>query len=253
MRKKIVAGNWKMNCTFDEACKLASEIITMVSDEVRNDVEIIVSPPFLYVHPVSRMTASSKVKVAAQNCSSEKSGAFTGEVSASMIASAGASYVIIGHSERRSYFNETNEMLSKKVNLALENKLTPIFCCGETKTERESNKQLEVVKSQLEQGIFHLDKEAFKNVIVAYEPVWAIGTGLTATPAQAQEIHACIRKLIADKYGKETADNTSILYGGSCNENNAKELFALVDVDGGLIGGASLKSRSFVTIIQSFS
>jgi triosephosphate isomerase len=144
-------------------------------------------------------------------------------------------------------------MLSKKVNLSLENRLTPIFCCGETKTEREGNKQLEVVKSQLEQGVFHLDKEAFKNVVIAYEPVWAIGTGLTATPAQAQEIHAYIRKLIADKYGKETADNTSILYGGSCNENNAKELFALADVDGGLIGGASLKSRSFVTIIQSFS
>ncbi len=253
MRKKIVAGNWKMNCTFDEACKLASEVIAMANDEVRNNVEIIVSPPFLYVHPVSRMATGSKVKVAAQNCSSEKAGAFTGEVSAAMISSSGASYVIIGHSERRSFFKETNQMLSKKVDHALENKLIPIFCCGETKTEREGNLQFNVVKLQLEQGLFHLDKEAFKNVVIAYEPVWAIGTGLTATPAQAQEIHAYIRGLIAEKYGMETAEETSLLYGGSCNENNAKELFALPDVDGGLIGGASLKSRSFVTIIQSFA
>lgn len=252
MRTKIVAGNWKMNCTFDEACALASEVAIMVKDEVSSDVQIVIAPPFLYINPVTRLVAGTKnLNTAAQNCSSERSGAFTGEVSASMIKSINATYVIIGHSERRSIFNETNEMLAKKVDRALENNLSAIFCCGETREQRESSNQFDTVKNQIEKGVFHLDKIQFKKIIIAYEPVWAIGTGLTATPQQAQEMHNYIRKLISSKYDEEVAASTSILYGGSCNEKNAEELFALPDVDGGLIGGASLKSRSFLTIIKS--
>ncbi len=252
MRQKIVAGNWKMNCTFDEACKLTSEIISMVHDEVNTNVRIILAPSFPYIHPVSKMTKSSSIAVAAQNCSAEKSGAFTGEVSAAMIASCGVEFVILGHSERRNLFHETDEMLAKKVDRAIENKLTVIFCCGETKSERQAAQQFEVVKSQLMKGLFHLTKTEFSTCIIAYEPVWAIGTGLTASPEQAQEMHKHIRMLIADQYDSTVSKGVSILYGGSCNESNAKELFALQDVDGGLIGGASLKSRSFISIIKSF-
>ncbi len=252
MRRKIVAGNWKMNCTFDEACALASEISTMMKDEVRSNTDVILAPPFLYVNPVTRLVAGTKnLYTAAQNCSSHISGAYTGEVSAAMIASVHAAYVLIGHSERRSYFNEADDVLAQKVNRALENNLTAIFCCGETKEQRESGKQFETVKSQIEKGVFHLDKNKFEKIIIAYEPVWAIGTGLTATPEQAQQMHAYIRGLLAEKHGNDIAQNTSILYGGSCNEKNAEELFALPDVDGGLIGGASLKSRSFLTIVKS--
>lgn len=252
MRRKIVAGNWKMNGTFDEACALASEIATMVRDEVTSDVDVVLAPPFLFLNPVTRLVTGTKnLFTAAQNCSSENQGAFTGEVSAAMIASVHASYVIIGHSERRSYFNETDLKLAQKVDRALENNLNVIFCCGETKEQRESNKQFETVKTQIENSIFRLDKNQFQKIVIAYEPVWAIGTGLTASAEQAQEMHAYIRNLVAEKFDTEVSANTSLLYGGSCNEKNAEELFDLPDVDGGLIGGASLKSRSFLTIIKA--
>jgi triosephosphate isomerase len=251
-RKKIIAGNWKMNCNRTEAGLLATEINSIIEDEVRNNAYIILSPSFVYLSYVAQLCETNKrISVAAQNCSYENSGAFTGEVSAGMIKSAGAQYVIIGHSERRSFFNETDAMLAQKVKRALENNLQVIFCIGEKKEERESNTHFNVVKEQLEKGIFDLTTDEFKNIIIAYEPVWAIGTGLTASPEQAQEIHAYIRKLVKEKYSNDVAQSTSILYGGSCNEGNAARLFALADVDGGLIGGASLKSRSFVSIIKA--
>lgn len=241
-----------MNCIKDEAAALASEIYAMVNDEISHDVQVILFPPFVHLSMVNSMVSSSnKIKTGAQNCSSEKSGAYTGEVSAAMIKSVGGEYVIIGHSERRALFGDTDEIISKKIDKALENNLTPVFCCGETLQERNSQKYFEVVKTQIEKGIFHLNEADFKKVVIAYEPVWAIGTGVTAKPEQAQEMHNYIRKTVADKYSQPVTDSCSILYGGSCNENNAAELFALPDVDGGLIGGASLKSRSFLSIIQA--
>lgn len=252
MREKIVAGNWKMNCNREEAFSLATEVAGMVSDEVHQPTKVILAPPFVHLSAVAHLVAPSKISVAAQNCASELSGAFTGEVAAPMIKSVGAEYVIIGHSERRHIFNETNEQLAKKVNLAIESGLKPIFCIGEMLPEREAGKQESIVEQQLRESVFHLSKELFAGVIIAYEPVWAIGTGKTASSEQAQQMHAFIRSLLKNQYGETTAKATSILYGGSCNENNARELFALADVDGGLIGGASLKSRSFVNIIKSF-
>lgn len=251
-RKKIIAGNWKMNCNRAEAGLLATEINSMVMDEVHNNSLVILSPPFVYISYVAQLCQPNKnIAIAAQNCAYENSGAYTGEVSSAMIASAGAQYVIIGHSERRSYFSEKNEILSKKVKRALENNLQVIYCIGEKKDEREKNIHFNIVKEQLDKGVFDLSAADFKNIIIAYEPVWAIGTGLTASPEQAQEMHAYIRNLVKENYGNDVAENTSILYGGSCNEGNAAQLFALADVDGGLIGGASLKSRSFVNIIKS--
>ncbi len=252
MRKKIVAGNWKMNCNREEAFGLATEIAGMVTDEVHQPIQVILAPPYLHLSAVAHLVSPNGIGVAAQNCASELSGAFTGEVSAPMIKSVGAEYVIIGHSERRHIFNESNEQLAKKVDLAISNKLIPIFCIGEMLPERESGKQQMVVEQQLRESVFHLSTDLFKGVIIAYEPVWAIGTGKTASPEQAQEMHAFIRSLLKKQYGQAIADATSLLYGGSCNENNARELFALADVDGGLIGGAALKSRSFVNIIKSF-
>lgn len=252
MRKKIVAGNWKMNCDRKEALSLASEITGMVGDEKLNDTLVILAPPFIYISAVVKVVEGSGIKVAAQNCASEEKGAFTGEVSASMIKSAGCEYVIIGHSERRKLFHETDEVLVKKVNLALENNLKPIFCIGEQLDERESDKHFEVIAGQLEKGLYHLTEMQLEAVVIAYEPVWAIGTGRTASAGQAQEMHEFIRKELTKRYDTELAERISILYGGSCNESNASELFALRDVDGGLIGGASLKSRSFVNIIKSF-
>ena len=252
MRTKIVAGNWKMNCNREEAFSLVTEISGMLKDEKTNTVKVILAPPFVHLSAVAHIVTGTGIGVAAQNCASEVSGAFTGEVSASMIQSVGAGYVIIGHSERRSIFKETNEILFKKVELALQARLIPIFCVGETLPERESGKQEQTVQQQLEEGLFKLGAENFSGIIIAYEPVWAIGTGKTATPQQAQDMHAFIRSLLKNKYGAEIANNTTLLYGGSCNEANAKELFGLADVDGGLIGGASLKSRSFVNIIKSF-
>jgi triosephosphate isomerase len=254
MRKKIVAGNWKMNLSLQEGISLFSEIVNMVKDEVRGEQEIVVCSPFIHLASLSSYSKSqNNIHLGAQNLSNEEKGAFTGEISALQIKSTGASHVIIGHSERRAIFNETNEVLSQKVDKAIEHQLTPIFCVGETQEERESGSFFEILKEQLKEGVFHLSGEDFSKIILAYEPVWAIGTGLTASPDQAQEVHAFIRKEIANQYSQEIADSTSILYGGSCNPNNAAELFAKNDIDGGLIGGASLKSRDFLDIINVFN
>jgi len=251
MRQKIVAGNWKMNKTLKEGLQLASEIDKMVSALQNSDVKVVLSPPFIHLSEV-RISVKPSIGVAAQNCASEASGAYTGEVSAAMIKSTGADYVIIGHSERRSYYHEDNKILYKKVQLALANGLIPIFCIGELLSEREANKHFDIVKSQLEEGVFGLSVDDFKKIVIAYEPVWAIGTGKTATSAQAQEIHKFIRDTVSAKYGKAVADNVSILYGGSCKASNAKELFDNPDVDGGLIGGAALVASDFLGIITAF-
>ncbi len=251
MRKNIVAGNWKMNKTLQEGLALAGELNNMLADATPN-CDVVIGTPFVHLASVASAVDTSKLGVAAQNCADKESGAYTGEVSAAMVKSTGANYVILGHSERRAYYGETYEILKEKVLLALKNELTPIFCIGELKEEREAGKQNEVVKAQLEGSVFNLSAEEFGKIVLAYEPVWAIGTGLTATSDQAQEIHAYIRSLIAAKYGKDVAENTSILYGGSCNPGNAKELFANPDVDGGLIGGASLKAADFKAIIDAF-
>jgi triosephosphate isomerase len=252
MRRKIVAGNWKMNKNLEESQILASEIANMVNDEVSSDITIVVCPPFLSIPAVGNLIKGSKVKLGAQNCYSKPSGAFTGEISADMLKSAGVQFVILGHSERREYFIESNSLLAEKVNIVLDRGLTPIFCCGETLGQREKGIHKDFVNSQLTESLFHLSKEQFAKVVIAYEPIWAIGTGVTASTAQAQEMHEVIRTHIVQKYGAETAENLSILYGGSAKPDNAKELFACKDVDGGLIGGASLKSRDFLDIIKSF-
>ncbi len=252
MRKNIVAGNWKMNTSLSEGVELAKKVAKLSANEADKNVGVIVCVPFTHIAEVVKSVENSPVKVGAQNCASESKGAYTGEVSVDMIKSTGAEYVIIGHSERRAYYKEDDALLNKKTKLALEANLNPIFCIGEVLAERESNKHFEVVEKQLAKGLFNLSKEEFEKIILAYEPVWAIGTGVTATPAQAQEIHNFIRTKIAEKYGKETADNTTILYGGSCKPSNAKELFANPDVDGGLIGGASLKAEDFLGIINAF-
>ncbi len=256
MRTKIVAGNWKMNKTFEEGIQLVKEIqqsLQVNPINANENIKVIISPPFVFLKPINDLLANSSfIYTAAQNCYSEEKGAFTGEVSAQMIQSVGAKYVIIGHSERRAYFNETDALLAKKINLALANNLFPIYCCGERLEERNANTYFDVVKKQINDGLFHLSAEAFSKVVIAYEPVWAIGTGLNATPQQAQEMHQFIRNVVKEKYGKQIADNTTILYGGSCNAKNAKELFANPDVDGGLIGGASLIANDFVQIIHSF-
>ncbi|MGI8893705.1 MAG: triose-phosphate isomerase [Bacteroidia bacterium] len=251
MRRKIVAGNWKMNNDLQQAMKLLSEIRDMVEDEVSNKADIIITPSFPFIHTIAQMLKNSRIKTAAQDCSAHESGAYTGEVSAQMIKSSGAGYVIIGHSERRKYFNENNELLLGKVKQALKNDLQPIFCCGEVLDERKENKHFNVVQAQMENVVMQLTTKEFEKIIIAYEPVWAIGTGETATPEQAQEMHAHIRSFIKGKFGEEIADNTSILYGGSCNASNAAGLFANADIDGGLIGGASLKSRDFTEIIKA--
>ena len=249
MRKNIVAGNWKMNKNLQEGVALAAELKEKV---INPNCDVIIGTPFIHLATVTELVKGSPIAVAAENCADHVSGAYTGEVSAEMVASTGATYCIIGHSERRTYYGETYEILREKVQLALANNLRPIFCIGEVKEEREANRQNEVVKAQLEGSVFNLSAEDFGKLVIAYEPVWAIGTGLTATPEQAQEIHAYIRSLIAEKYGNEVADNTSILYGGSCNAKNAAGLFANPDIDGGLIGGASLKADDFCAIINAF-
>lgn len=253
MRKRIVAGNWKMNNTLSEAQKLASEVVNMVNDEVTEDVQVILCPPALYLGVVNALAKDAKkVAVSAQNCSQHESGAYTGEISASMLKSMDIDYVVLGHSERREYFGETDEQLAMKVNSTLSNGLTPIFCCGETLDTREAGKHFDFVCDQLTNGLFHLSEEEFKKIVIAYEPIWAIGTGVTASSDQAQEMHARLRSHLASKYGQQVAEETSILYGGSCKPSNAKELFGRPDVDGGLIGGASLKARDFVDIVKSF-
>jgi triosephosphate isomerase (TIM) len=251
MRTKIIAGNWKMNGLKQDAQTLTSEINGMLKDEVNSQHTVILSPPFPFIAIVAQLASDSRIHIAAQNCSSKSSGAFTGEVSPAMIRSAGADHIIVGHSERRTYYHEDDVLLAEKIKLALENDCTPIFCCGETLEQRNSGHYFETVAEQLKTGLFHLSEKDIYKAVIAYEPVWAIGTGVTASPQQAQEMHAYIRKLVSEKYSAAVADKISILYGGSCNEQNAEELFALPDVDGGLIGGASLKSRSFVNIIKA--
>jgi triosephosphate isomerase len=242
-----------MNCTHGEAVALTTEIVELIKNENTGDTLIILAPPYLHLGIVHYLTQEEKrIRIAAQNCAAFASGAYTGEVSAAMIKSVAADYVIIGHSERRSYFNESNAALAEKVKLALQNGLTPIFCCGETLIERNASNHFAVVKRQLDESVFALSEADFNKIIIAYEPVWAIGTGVTATSAQAQEMHGYIRKFISEKYSPAVADAVSLLYGGSCNENNAKELFSQTDIDGGLIGGASLKAQSFVKIAASF-
>lgn len=251
MRQKIVAGNWKMNKSFEEANILTSEVLGMVNDEVRGDVKVILCVPFPYLQSVKNILGSnSRISVGAQNCSEHEAGAYTGEVAAPMLKSMGIPYVILGHSERRQYFGEDGKLLAKKVDVSLKHNLIPIFCCGEPLEVREANNHEALVKKQVEEGLFHLDESSLTKIVIAYEPVWAIGTGRTASAQQAQDMHKVIRQHIASKYGQAIADKIIILYGGSVNAANAKELFACPDVDGGLVGGASLKSREFTEVIK---
>ncbi|MCU0370994.1 MAG: triose-phosphate isomerase [Bacteroidales bacterium] len=252
MRTKIVAGNWKMNKTFDEADTLIYEILDQLEEKGKpENVDVIICPPYIFLELAGDITEDSPVFVGAQNVSQFESGAYTGEISAPMLRSMHIDFAIIGHSERRKYFRETDEELYSKVEAALKHDIAPIFCCGELLEERETGQHFDIVRQQLEETIFKLDAEDFARVIIAYEPVWAIGTGVNATSQQAQEMHFFIRDLIWKKFGAEVAADKTILYGGSCNAKNAKELFSMPDVDGGLIGGASLKADEFVQIIMA--
>jgi triosephosphate isomerase len=250
MRKKIVAGNWKMNKTLADAAVLTSELIALTNAEVKNNAVVVLCTPFPYLLKTKEQLGNSKIAVGAQNCSEHEWGAYTGETSAAMLKSMGIPYVIIGHSERRQYFGENGALLAKKVDKALAAGLTPIFCNGEPLEIREKGTHEALVKQQTEESLFHLSAADIQKVVIAYEPVWAIGTGKTATSQQAQDMHAVIRAHVAAKYGKDVAESISILYGGSVKPDNAKELFACKDVDGGLVGGASLKARDFVDIIK---
>ena len=251
MRKKIVAGNWKMNLNLQEGVALAKEINEAMTAEKPN-CDVVICTPFIHLASVAKELNASLVGLGAENCADKEKGAYTGEVSAEMVKSTGAQYVILGHSERRQYYGETAEILKEKVLLALKNGLKVIFCCGETLEERESNHQNDVVKAELEGSVFNLSAEEWKNIILAYEPIWAIGTGKTATSDQAEEMLCYIRSIVAEKYGKEVAEETSILYGGSCKASNAPELFSKPNIDGGLIGGASLKAADFKGIIDAW-
>ena len=251
MRKKIVAGNWKMNMNLQEGVALAKELNEVLTAEKPN-CDVVICTPFIHLATVAQFLNQDVIGLGAENCADKVKGAYTGEVSAEMVKSTGAQYVILGHSERREYYKETPEILKEKVQLALANGLKVIFCIGESLEEREANKQNEVVKAELEGSVFNLSAEDFAKIIIAYEPIWAIGTGKTATAEQAEEIHAYIRSCVADKYGAKVADETSILYGGSCKASNAPELFAKPDIDGGLIGGASLKCADFKGIIDAW-
>ena len=251
MRKKIVAGNWKMNETLQEGVQLAKEITEQLQAD-KPQCEVVICTPFIHLASVAEVLDKEIVALGAENCADQEKGAYTGEVSAAMVKSTGADYVILGHSERRQYYHETAEILKEKVLLALKNNLKVIFCCGETLEEREQNKQNEIVKAELEQSVFNLTAEEWKNIVIAYEPIWAIGTGKTATSDEAEEMLAYIRSIVAEKYGQAVADETSILYGGSCKPSNAKELFAKPNIDGGLIGGASLKAADFKGIIDAW-
>ena len=251
MRKKIVAGNWKMNKSCTEA-KILFAQIKELQEDLKNEVELVVCPPAIYLTDIIKTNNGSGIKIGAQNCFDKESGAFTGEVSANMLKSINADCCIVGHSERRSLFQESNADIKLKVDALLNMNLTPIFCCGESLQERESGDHFKVIETQISEAILHLEEDAIKNVVIAYEPVWAIGTGVTASSTQAQEIHAFIRDLLARKYNTNVAESISILYGGSCKPENAKELFSCKDVDGGLIGGAALKASSFLEIAKSF-
>ncbi|MCX7637353.1 MAG: triose-phosphate isomerase [Cyclobacteriaceae bacterium] len=251
MRTKIVAGNWKMNKTLPEALQLTAELLMRLDNHQVKNIEVVIIPPFPYLIPVSEKIQSSVLRLGAQNCSEHPWGAYTGEVSAPMLKSVGVHYVIIGHSERRQYFGEEGTKLAQKVDAVLANQLHPIFCCGEPLIVRGDGRHFDLVKLQIEEALFHLPAEALLKTIIAYEPVWAIGTGKTATPEQAQEMHAFIREQLTLKYGAAVAQQVRILYGGSVNAGNAKALFACADVDGGLVGGASLKAGEFFEIIQA--
>ena len=250
MRKNIVAGNWKMNKNLQEGVAFVNELNETLAGKTIN-CDVVIGAPFIHLASVASLAKG--FGIAAENCADKAEGAYTGEVSAAQVASTGARYVILGHSERRAYYHEDGAILTDKVRLALAEGLAPIFCIGEVKEEREAGKHFEVVEQQLEEAVFSLSAEDFGKVVLAYEPVWAIGTGLTASSAQAQEIHAHIRSLIAKKYGAQVAEDCTILYGGSCNAANAKELFSQPDVDGGLIGGASLSVEKFLPIIEAFN
>jgi triosephosphate isomerase len=249
MRKKIVAGNWKMNTLLKDGMELA-KAVEKLEKEKRSDALVIIAPPYTHLSRVNDLIDG--VKLAAQNCASEESGAYTGEISPDMLVSVGVEYVIIGHSERRSYYHEDDELLNKKTKIALANGLKPIFCCGEVLEEREGGLLYDVIREQLTVGLAGLSKEDISNLVLAYEPVWAIGTGVVASPDQAQEMHKFIRDLLAELFDTELAENMTILYGGSCKPSNASELFANPDVDGGLIGGAALKAEDFLAIVNAY-
>ncbi|MBW2961053.1 triose-phosphate isomerase [Mesonia aestuariivivens] len=251
MRQKIVAGNWKMNCDLAEMEELLGGLKNK-AESIPNDVKLMVAPSYTNLYPAFQSTKETPITVVAQNMHQSENGAFTGEVSPSMLKSVGVETVILGHSERRAIFHESDELLVEKVNTALKHKMNVIFCFGEELKDRKSEKHFEVVKNQLKNGLFHIDNNAWENIVLAYEPVWAIGTGETASPEQAQEMHAEIRKMIAEEFNQDIADKVSILYGGSVKPANAKEIFAKEDVDGGLIGGASLKADDFLAIANSY-
>lgn len=255
MRKKIVAGNWKMNLNYEEGLALFSEIDNMVKDELLGNQKVVICTPYIHLFSLSKLkgVGNNKLAIGAQNLHQAETGAYTGEISGGQLSSVGVEYVIVGHSERRAYFNEDNTLLAQKIDAALKHNLIPIYCIGETKEEREGGSYFDVIEKQLKEALFHLHEADYSKIVLAYEPVWAIGTGLTATPEQAQEVHAYIRKIIADKFGIDIAESTTILYGGSCNTSNAAELFSQKDIDGGLIGGASLKSRDFVDIAKVYN
>ncbi len=254
MAQKIVAGNWKMNLDAQSAQQLVSEVIHMTQDEYNGEASVIFGPSFPFLSMIHhQIKDQDRFHLAAQNLHQEEKGAYTGEISASMLKSIGCTHVIVGHSERRQFFHEDNALCAEKIDAALTEGLRPIYCIGETLEEREAGKTLAINKAQLSGGAFHLGKDKFTQLIIAYEPVWCIGTGVSATPSDAQEVHASIRSLIEEKYGRETAEECSILYGGSVKPNTAADLFAQADIDGGLIGGASLKSRDFVDIIKAFA
>jgi triosephosphate isomerase len=253
MRKRIVAGNWKMNTDVAAGVKLASDLMQLLRDQpAPENVGVAIAPPFTHLSEVNKVIDPARICLAAQNCASEANGAYTGEVSVGMLKNVGVMAVIIGHSERRAYYKEDHATLAKKVNLAIKNEMRPIFCCGEVLEERNAGIQNQVVEKQLNESLFHLDNEDFSRVIIAYEPVWAIGTGVVASPDQAQEIHKYIRSLVAARYGAGIAGELTILYGGSCKSSNAAEIFSKPDVDGGLIGGAALDAAEFHRIVLSF-
>ena len=250
MKEKLVIGNWKMNKAFEEADELLGNLADSLA-EVHKITEVVVCPPSLYLELATDLAQEYDFSAGAQNCSSFKDGAYTGEISASMLASLGVEFCIVGHSERRKYFGEDNAVIAQKVDRLLEEEIIPVVCCGELLEDRKAGKQFEVVEKQIRESLFHLPKNHFEHVVIAYEPVWAIGTGETATPQQAEDMHAFIRSLVEKQYDADTAYNTYILYGGSCNPKNALELFSQQDVDGGLIGGASLKVSDFMSIIEA--
>ncbi len=253
MRKRIVAGNWKMNTDVESGTRLAADLMKLLNEKPAPDnVGVAIAPPFTHLTEVRKQIDLNRICLVAQNCASEGSGAYTGEVSATMLKSADVMAVLVGHSERRAYYHEDHPTLAKKVDQVLKNGMRPIFCFGEILADRNAGNQNAIVEAQLKESVFHLSAEEFSRLILAYEPVWAIGTGVVASPEQAQTMHKFVRDLVTAKYGMEIAENTTILYGGSCKSSNASELFAKPDVDGGLIGGASLDAVEFHKIIQSF-